>query len=149
MIFALALALFGEQTCFRIFDVRDERPIADAVLELWTEEGVAPFIAATRLAVLRSGPEGTGLVDYRVDGTRADVVRVQRAGYAGRTVSLSDLEDGVELYPASPLTGRVVDLDGSPVARAIVRSREVCAHAISAEGRFAVVGVEAEPTSPR
>lgn len=146
MIFALALAALGEETTFRIFDVRDQRPIADAILELWTEEGVAPLIAATRLAVLRSGPEGTGAFERQVDGIRADLVRVQRAGYASRTVSLSDLDDGVELYPESPLTGRIVDLDGKPVARAIVRSREVCAHAISAaetttdaEGRFSVV----------
>ncbi|MCY2959270.1 MAG: carboxypeptidase-like regulatory domain-containing protein [Planctomycetota bacterium] len=141
--FFLALSSSREEPRFRVFDARDKSPIAGATLELWTEEGEKPLGAMTRIAVLHSGADGTGEFSWSIDGIRPSNVRVFKAGYASHSVTLNDLEEGVELYPAAPLAGRVVDLDGKPVARAVVRSRETCAHAVSAaetwtdaDGRF-------------
>jgi len=148
---ALALAAATEEPRFRVFDARGQSPIADAVVELWTEEGTAPIGAAVRVAVLRSSADGMGGFTYEVGGIRPDNARISRPGYASRTVSTSDLEDGVEMYPFAPLKGRVVDLLGQPVARAVVRTREVCAHAVSAaetstdeDGHFALLDCPAD-----
>lgn len=140
-----------EDPRFRVFDARDKSPVAGATLELWTEEGEKPLGVMTRIAVLHSGADGTGEFAYVVDGIRPSNVRVSKAGYASHSVTLGDLEEGVELYPAAPLAGRVVDLDGKPVARAVVRSRETCAHAVSAaetwtdaDGRFVLADCPAD-----
>ncbi len=136
---------------FRVYDARDKSPVAGAMLELWTEDGEKPLGSMTRIGVLHSGADGTGEFTYVVDGIRFSNVRVSRAGYASHSVTQSDLEEGVELYPAAPLAGRVVDLDGKPVARAVVRSRETCAHAVSAsetwtdaDGRFTLADCPAD-----
>lgn len=148
---ALALAAATEEPRFRVFDARDQSPIAGATLELWTEDGEKPLGAMTRVAVLHSGADGTGEFSWLVDGIRPSNVRVSKAGYASHSVSLGDLEEGVELHPAAPLSGRVVDLDGQPVARAVVRSRETCAHAVfaaetwtDADGRFVLADCPAD-----
>lgn len=148
---ALALAAATEEPRFRVFDARYQSPIAGATLELWTEDGEKPLGAMTRVAVLHSGADGTGQFSWLVDGIRPSNVRVSKAGYASHSVSLGDLEEGVELHPAAPLSGRVVDLDGQPVARAVVRSRETCAHAVfaaetwtDADGRFVLADCPAD-----
>jgi len=154
----IALALFLAASAvqdaprFRVYDARDKSPIAGATLEFWTEDGEKPLSAMTRLAVLHTGADGTGEYAPVVDGIRPSHVRVSRAGYASHSVTPSDLVDGVELYPAAPLAGRVVDLDGKPVARAVVRTRETCAHAVSAaetwtdaDGRFTLSDCPADP----
>lgn len=147
----LATAPAVDDPRFHVIDARDKTSIAGATLELWTEDGTKPVGATSRLAVLRSDADGTGTFAYAIGGIRPDQVRVSGDGYASRTVSLSDLEDGVELYPRSLLAGRVLDLAGRPVARAVVRTREVCAHAVPAaetwtdvDGRFALIDCPAD-----
>jgi hypothetical protein len=114
-----------------VVDARDGRPIQGAVVELWTEEGVKPHVASAQLATLRTDADGASTFQYEIDGRRADAARVARAGYGSVSVSTSDLEDGVKLWPAVPFAGRVVDLDGRPVADALVRSEPgPCRHAV-------------------
>lgn len=151
----LIVAAFAQSDApprFRVYDARDKTQIAGAMLELWTEDGAKPLGPTARVAVLHSGADGTGEFAWEIGGIRGENVRVSRAGYASHSVTLGDLEEGVELYPAAPLAGRVVDLDGRPVARALVRSRETCAHAVSAaetwtdaDGRFLLTDCPADP----
>ncbi|MBL8862305.1 MAG: carboxypeptidase regulatory-like domain-containing protein, partial [Planctomycetes bacterium] len=139
---ALLCASAGESPRLRVVDARDGRPIVGATVELWTEDGVRPRIVATRLATLRTGADGTSSFEYKIDGVRADVARVTRPGFASVSVSSGDLEDGVALEPALPLTGRVVDLEGLPVANARLFTPGMCRHAVAgAEARSGPDGV--------
>jgi hypothetical protein len=144
---ALGLALLArvEEPTLRVVSARDGKPVADAVVELWTDDGAEPTRVATRLSVVRTGADGSARFAYAPQGVRAHLARITCPGFASRTTSSSDLEDGVKLYPLAPLSGRVVDLEGRPVAGAHVRTRETCPHAVSAtetctdgEGRFAL-----------
>ncbi len=147
----LALLVRVEEPTLHIVSARDGKPVADAVVELWTEDGVEPMRVAMRLAVVRTSPDGSAAYSYTPQGIRTDLARISKPGFASRTTSTSELSDGVELYPAAPLTGRVVDLQGQPVAGALVRTRETCPHAVPAaetftdrEGRFTLTDCPAD-----
>lgn len=132
----LALLVRVEVPTMHVVSARDGEPVADAVVELWTDDGVEPMRIATRLAVVRTSQDGSATYSYMPQGIRADLARITSPGFASRTTSASDLQDGVELYPAAPLAGRVVDLLGQPVAGAHVRTRETCPHAVPAAETF-------------
>jgi hypothetical protein len=128
---AIPVGALPDPPRLRIVDARDGRAIEGAVVELWTEEGVKPHIASAQLATLRTGADGTHAFEHEIDGRRVDAARVTCAGYGSRSVAASDLEDGVRLWPAIQLAGRVVDLEGRPVADALVRSEPgPCRHAV-------------------
>lgn len=117
----------------RVLDARTGVPLADVLIETWTEFGVEPFGQELRLDATTTGRDGCARVRIRVGRGTADKVRLSKAGYASRTVSSSDMwRDEVRLYSAMPLEGRVLDLDGKPVGGALVRTRETCAHAVPA-----------------
>lgn len=117
----------------RVLDAGTGAPVAGVAIEAWSEAGVEPFRAETRLDSAITGRDGCARLRFVVGKGRADKVRLSKGGYASRVISVSDaFHDEVRLYPAMSLAGRVLDLDGLPVAGALVRTRETCAHAVPA-----------------
>lgn len=106
----------------RLLDALTGEPVSGAECELWTEDFDEPM---ERIDVARSGPDGA----YALRGGdgHGEKLRVRAEGY--RSTVFSE-EDVVFLFPRDePFVLRVLDLDGSPVAGATVRSRQTCEHA--------------------
>jgi hypothetical protein len=117
----------------RVLDANTGAPLAGVVIETWTEMGVEPTRDEVRLDMAITGRDGTARVRFVEGEARADKVRLSKPGYASCVVSSSDaFHDEVRLYTPTPFTGRVLDLEGLPVAGALVRTRETCAHAVPA-----------------
>jgi len=117
----------------RVLDATTGAPLAGVVIETWSEMGVEPTREEVRLDMAITGRDGSARVLFVEGEARADKVRLSKPGYASRVVSGSDaFHDEVRLYTATPFTGRVLDLEGLPVAGALVRTRETCAHAVPA-----------------
>lgn len=101
-------------------------PLAGVHCEFWTED---LFADPVRVAEAWTGADGR----YRLSGTgeRGAKLALSRAGYR-RTVRGTPDEE-YALFPArEPFTLRVLELDGSPIAGALVRTRQSCDHAIPA-----------------
>lgn len=116
----------------RVLDAATGQPLANVLLEAWTEsgqEGIGFELCVDRTITQR---DGTARLRARVGSATAEKVRLSCAGHASRTVSASDMFDDVLLFAPMPLEGRVLDLEDHPVANAIVRTRETCSHAIPA-----------------
>lgn len=112
----------------RVIDGTTGKPLAGATIELWTEdqgaEGELVHGAVT-------ANDGFALLLPRYE--QAEKIRVTCPGYASTAGASSHLNDGpIELLPAQPMRGRIVDLEGRPVAGALVRTRQGCPHAVSA-----------------
>ncbi len=117
----------------RVLDASTGAPIEGVLVEAWTEDGTPPLHLQTQIDFAITGRDGCVRV-CRNDGVmQAEKVRFSKAGYSSRTVSSADAyEDEVPMFASWPLEGRVLDLEGRPVAGVIVRTRETCAHAVPA-----------------
>lgn len=127
----------------RLLDALSGAPVAGATCELWSEDFDAPM---ELVGSVESALDGSfALEDPRRGGEK---VRVRAEGYRS-TVFAG--EDEVFLFPRDePFVLRVLDLDGSPIAGARVRSHQTCQHGppavegmTDAEGR--VVFADAPP----
>lgn len=117
----------------RVLDARTGAPLQGVRIETWTEDGVAPTFVQTQLDSALTGRDGCARVCTKDGSVRADKVRLSKSGYASLETGLSDVfEDEIVMYPARPLEGRVLDLEGRPVVGALVRTRYSCAHAVPA-----------------
>ena len=125
----------------RFLDAESAHPLAGVRVEAWTEPGCAPLFVQTLVDDARSGEDGGVRLHWRRGSIRGEKLRVSRPGYESQQLAPDDGE--VLLMRAAALRGRVLDLAGRPVAGALLRSRQSCAHAISAsetrsaaDGRF-------------
>ncbi len=114
----------------RFLDAGSARPLDNVRVEAWTEPGNGPLFVQTLVDEARSAEDGSVRVHWRRGSIHGEKLRISRSGYESQQISPDD--DEVLLMPAASLRGRVLDLAGRPVAGATLRSRQSCAHAISA-----------------
>ncbi|MBI5361780.1 MAG: carboxypeptidase regulatory-like domain-containing protein [Planctomycetes bacterium] len=115
----------------RVVDAATCRPLEGARVETWTEDGTPPARLPVLVDDARTARDGTVRVRWIVGDARAATFRISKGGFESRVTS-SPLGETVWLQRAAPLGGRVLDLDLEPVVGAIVRTRQCCAHAVSA-----------------
>lgn len=128
-----AAPLAGEAdgfACLRFLDAQSSRPLPGVRVEAWTEPGCAPLHVPVCIDDTRSAEDGSVRVHWRLGAIRGEKLRVSRPGYESQQIAPDDGE--VLLMQAAPLRGRVLDLAARPVAGATIRSRQSCAHAVSA-----------------
>jgi hypothetical protein len=114
----------------RVLHGETGRPVADAMVHLFEED---PGAQRLTVDLGRTGLDGCVRLRSRQGNRKAGKAIVSSPGFASHELDVGDLgSEEIYLMPARPLSGRVLDLDGRPVAGAIVRSRESCAHAPSA-----------------
>lgn len=110
----------------RVHDAFTGAALAGVHCELWTEDLYAEPV---RVAEAWTGADGR----YRLSGTgkRGEKLVLSRAGY--RRTERGTPDEELALFPArEPFTLRVLDLDGNPIAGALVQTRQSCRHAKSA-----------------
>lgn len=115
----------------RVVDAATCLPLEGARVETWTEDGTPPAMLPVLVDDARTGRDGSVRVRWLAGGGRASNFRISKGGYESHVTS-SPLGETVWLQRAVPLAGRVLDLELEPVAGAVVRTRQCCAHAISA-----------------
>ena len=115
----------------RVVDAATCLPLEGARVETWTEDGTPPARLPILVDDARTGRDGSARVRWRAGEGRASNFRVSKGGYESLVTS-TPLGETVWLHRAVPLRGRVLDLDLAPVTDAVVRTRQCCAHAISA-----------------
>jgi hypothetical protein len=99
--------------------------LAGVQCELWTEALYGPPESVARTV---TGADGSYALD---DRGRGDKLVLRKSGY--RSTETGSPEDELLLQPAGePFTLRVLDLEGVPIAGAIVRTRQSCRHAVPA-----------------
>jgi hypothetical protein len=114
----------------RFLDATSSRPLEGVRVEAWTEPGAEPGFVETRIDDARSALDGSVRVHWRRGEQHGEKLRISKAGYESQQCGPDPGE--FLLCPAQALRGRVLDLGLRPVAGATVRSRQSCAHAISA-----------------
>jgi hypothetical protein len=128
----------------RVIDAERSLPLEDVLVEAWTEDGTEPAGIAVCLDRTRTARDGSFALRAISGPQRASNFRYSRTGYE-TTVDGSWPEPETLLFAQRELAGRVIDLDGNPIAGAVVRSRQCCPHALcavqvrtDAQGRFRI-----------
>jgi protocatechuate 3,4-dioxygenase beta subunit len=111
----------------RVIDAHTGRPIEGATVRV-DHEHVDRLNSFVQQGVTDAA--GTVFLPRRVGGWMADKAVVSAPGYASTGCAASDLDQGhgIRLTRSLPVRGRVLDLEGHPVPRAVITSRNTCAH---------------------
>lgn len=140
----------------RVVHATTSVPLEGVRIEAWTEGGESKQVGL-EICIDRAltQHDGTARLAAKMGAVEAEKFRFSKPGFASRTMTRSDFAENVGLHPVLPLEGRVLDLDGIPVANAVVRTRETCSHAIPAAatrtdafGRFRLEDCPAEEGGP-
>ncbi len=117
----------------RIVHALTGAPLSGVLVELFTEDGAEPTRLALPVASGTSGRDGGVRLPVARNYLRAEKARLSSAGFESVELSISELwNEEFSLFPARSLEGRVLDLDGLPIAGASLRSRQTCMHAVPA-----------------
>ncbi len=118
----------------RVLDAFTGRPLASARIQVWTEEIDAVAKGYFRIDEAMSGRDGRFLVSRRMGAIEGEKGRISLPGYLTLSCTAGDLDGPIALYPASKSSPslRILDMDGRPVAGALVTSTYTCAHDVPA-----------------
>lgn len=122
-----ALGDVGTTIKARVHDGHTGAPIEGATVRVYAEriDRMNPLL---RQAVTDAA--GVTFVPRRIASLSAEKTVVTAPGYAPHAEGALSLDggSGIALWRSAPVRGRVLDLDGRPIPRAVVSARNTCAH---------------------